>query len=233
VGYPYLSVSDNTSIESTKGGLSAAQKRAAVQFGIGRILYDIPEQWVPIVENKTDTATNYFAKEINGTKHKGYWANPELPDWATAKDAKKTKAQEEQNQLAAKQRQQKDDLVSKIESFKNLIGFKDNSSPVKIFNKVNNREFTSLNEIVKNASLEELTNLTNELEPVAKLRNFSNTYNIELEYVLSMVHLIRQDLSKKRTLTSLVTLFKDEDAIQVEQTLIAEKKNRDREAQTA
>lgn len=33
---------DNTNIESTKGGLSGAMKRAAVQWGIGRYLYDIP-----------------------------------------------------------------------------------------------------------------------------------------------------------------------------------------------
>lgn len=32
---------DNTNIESTKGGLSSAMKRAAVQFGIGRYLYAV------------------------------------------------------------------------------------------------------------------------------------------------------------------------------------------------
>lgn len=32
---------DNTSIESTKGGLSNAQKRAAVEWGIGRYLYEV------------------------------------------------------------------------------------------------------------------------------------------------------------------------------------------------
>ena len=41
---------DNTDIEAVKGGLSNAMRRAAVQWGIGRYLYDIPSQWVPIDE---------------------------------------------------------------------------------------------------------------------------------------------------------------------------------------
>lgn len=34
---------ENTEIEGVKGGLSGAMKRAAVQWGIGRYLYDLPE----------------------------------------------------------------------------------------------------------------------------------------------------------------------------------------------
>lgn len=41
---------ENTEFESVKGGLSAAMKRAAVQWGIGRYLYDLPAQWVPLDE---------------------------------------------------------------------------------------------------------------------------------------------------------------------------------------
>lgn len=45
---------ENTEIEASKGGISDAFKRAAVQFGIGRYLYDANEfdTWVDIV--KTD-----------------------------------------------------------------------------------------------------------------------------------------------------------------------------------
>jgi hypothetical protein len=39
---------ENTDFESVKGGLSNAMKRAAVQWGIGRYLYDMPSQWVPL-----------------------------------------------------------------------------------------------------------------------------------------------------------------------------------------
>lgn len=41
---------ENTEFESVKGGLSGAMKRAAVQWGIGRYLYDLPSVWVPLDE---------------------------------------------------------------------------------------------------------------------------------------------------------------------------------------
>lgn len=40
---------EDTKTEPVKGGLSGAMKRAAVQWGIGRYLYDIPNVWVDIV----------------------------------------------------------------------------------------------------------------------------------------------------------------------------------------
>lgn len=41
---------ENTDIEAVKGGLSSSMRRAAVQWGIGRYLYDLPQQWVPVDE---------------------------------------------------------------------------------------------------------------------------------------------------------------------------------------
>lgn len=38
----------NTKIEPIKGGISDSMKRAAVQFGIGRYLYNLKESWVAI-----------------------------------------------------------------------------------------------------------------------------------------------------------------------------------------
>jgi len=43
---------DLTNIEPTKGGLSDAMKRAAVQFGIGRYLYDSISEWVELKDGK-------------------------------------------------------------------------------------------------------------------------------------------------------------------------------------
>ncbi|MEM8556947.1 MAG: Rad52/Rad22 family DNA repair protein [Bacteroidota bacterium] len=37
---------ENTDVESVKGGLSNATKRAAVQWGIGRYLYGLPTMWL-------------------------------------------------------------------------------------------------------------------------------------------------------------------------------------------
>lgn len=42
---------ENTDIEGVKGGLTGAMRRAAVQWGIGRYLYDLPNQWVPVDEH--------------------------------------------------------------------------------------------------------------------------------------------------------------------------------------
>ncbi len=41
---------ENTDIEPVKGGLSSSMRRAAVQWGIGRYLYNLPGQWVPVDE---------------------------------------------------------------------------------------------------------------------------------------------------------------------------------------
>lgn len=41
---------ENTDIEPVKGGLSSSMRRAAVQWGIGRYLYRLPQQWVPVDE---------------------------------------------------------------------------------------------------------------------------------------------------------------------------------------
>lgn len=51
--------SDQTDIEGTKGGIATALKRAAVKFGIGRYLYDLPPIWVktePMTSGNKSTA---------------------------------------------------------------------------------------------------------------------------------------------------------------------------------
>lgn len=66
---------NDSDIEPIKGGVSDAYKRASVKWGLGRYLYDIPIQWVPI-------------EPIGGS-----WKLskiPQLPDWALPE-----KAQEE------------------------------------------------------------------------------------------------------------------------------------------
>jgi len=40
--------SDESDIEGVKGGISGALKRAAVHFGIGRYLYSLEAEWVPL-----------------------------------------------------------------------------------------------------------------------------------------------------------------------------------------
>lgn len=66
---------EQTDVEAMKGGLSAAMKRAAVQWGVGRYLYDLPEGWAKIVERG-----EHYGKTKDGQAFQ--WDNPDLPDWA-------------------------------------------------------------------------------------------------------------------------------------------------------
>jgi hypothetical protein len=66
---------ENTDVEGVKGGLSAAMKRAAVQWGIGRYLYALDESFAQVSEHG-----RFRAKTRDGTGFR--WDPPELPAWA-------------------------------------------------------------------------------------------------------------------------------------------------------
>ncbi|RJQ10643.1 MAG: hypothetical protein C4551_02420 [Bacillota bacterium] len=64
---------DETEFEGTKGGFSDALKRAAVKFGVGRYLYNLPESWMTLSDQRLS----------DGIYHKGKFApRPALPEWA-------------------------------------------------------------------------------------------------------------------------------------------------------
>lgn len=69
---------DNTQVEAVKGGLSGAMKRAAVQWGIGRYLYDLPEGWADI----HDKGANYQGPNNQKNTPAFKWDPPDLPAWA-------------------------------------------------------------------------------------------------------------------------------------------------------
>ncbi len=69
-----------TDIESFKGGLSDAFKRAAVRFGIGAYLYDLDSPWVEVRERG---AIRVYSKDRKtGDVLQGYVDPPPLPAWA-------------------------------------------------------------------------------------------------------------------------------------------------------
>lgn len=77
---------ENTDVEPVKGGLSNAMKRAAVQWGIGRYLYDLEEGWARVTENG-----RFSAKTKDGGWFK--WEPPELPEWAVPRVRAASEAQ--------------------------------------------------------------------------------------------------------------------------------------------
>ena len=60
---------EETEIEEVKGSLSNSFKRASVHYGIGRYLYRLEAQWVPI-------------KQIGSGKNYKMLQQPKLPNWA-------------------------------------------------------------------------------------------------------------------------------------------------------
>lgn len=67
-------------IESVKGGHSNALKRAGVQWGIGRYLYDLPQYWVPVKDRGQHYFGGNFKVKGSNTYVKGYFDAPELPN---------------------------------------------------------------------------------------------------------------------------------------------------------
>lgn len=67
---------DNTDIEPVKGGLSDSLKRAAVQWGIGRYLYDLDDNWGII----RDDGKHYYISKDKQIQFN--WDAPRLPAWA-------------------------------------------------------------------------------------------------------------------------------------------------------
>ena len=68
-------VEANGDIDQFKSAASGAMKRAVVNLGVGRYLYDLPEAWA-IVTNDG----KYDGKTKNGTRFR--WNPPQLPAWA-------------------------------------------------------------------------------------------------------------------------------------------------------
>lgn len=76
--------SECTHIEPLKGALSGSMKRAAVQLGIGRYLYQLPEFWataVPIGQKTKHEYGNVIRGKKQGVPNIA-WKNPDLPEWA-------------------------------------------------------------------------------------------------------------------------------------------------------
>ena len=85
---------DITDVEGTKGGLSDSQKRCAVQWGIGRYLYDLEEGRAQIISDKKPGCHRDCIKGKNGEKDVWfYWEPPRLPEWAIPKAVAPPKAE--------------------------------------------------------------------------------------------------------------------------------------------
>lgn len=82
-GYPSRTVTGSCAVEANgdidafKSAASGAMKRAVVNLGVGRYLYDLPEAWAIVCD---EGAYRGKTKGENGTWFN--WNPPALPDWA-------------------------------------------------------------------------------------------------------------------------------------------------------
>lgn len=80
---------ENTNIEAVKGGLSGSMKRAAVQWGIGRYLYKLTDNFA-IVSN--DGRYRQPEKNSGLNQYPAFkWDPPSLPEWALPRIDEKIK----------------------------------------------------------------------------------------------------------------------------------------------
>jgi hypothetical protein len=83
---------DDSNMDAVKGGLSGAMKRAAVQWGIGRYLYNLEQNRVPLKQNGENWASVKVSKKGQPDEYiKGYWDAPKLPTWALPEDCAPSK----------------------------------------------------------------------------------------------------------------------------------------------
>lgn len=69
---------ENTEVEAVKGGMSGAMKRAAVQWGIGRYLYNLDSGFATVSTERVNGWTQAKLKD----QTKFWWQPPTLPAWA-------------------------------------------------------------------------------------------------------------------------------------------------------
>lgn len=84
---------ENTQVEAVKGGRSGAMKRAAVQWGIGRYLYNLEEGFA-VVSATRETGFQYAKSKEVGVF---YWKAPALPSWALPSGSAKGSPRAEQS----------------------------------------------------------------------------------------------------------------------------------------
>lgn len=93
-------VASPTDIEPAKGGFSGAMKRAAAQFGAGRYLYLLDEEFAEVSDNPpSKKGWNYATLSERHGSDSYYWRPPRLPSWALPKDSDQGITQAELNAL--------------------------------------------------------------------------------------------------------------------------------------
>ena len=203
-----MDAAEITDIESVKGGHSNAFKRAAVKWGIGRYLYDLPAQWVDVRQQ----GDIYFSGEftIRGAKHRiqGYFNRPDVNRLLKQPNQpiNNSQAQQQNNQVQQQNRQtrpqnnqvQQQNKINKdtkgqalvhIYTAENTIGF-DLKYRMSIFKQANNG--VTVNKL-ENATLEQLRAYYKVLKPIEAICQAEKQYGFERDLMLAYAQTCYQE----------------------------------------
>lgn len=105
---------ENTQVEAVKGGRSGAMKRAAVQWGIGRYLYNLEEGFAVVSATRATGFQYAKSKEVGVF----YWKPPALPSWALPSGAINQSAEQSRDES-----HQEEQITQAVEADKILAEF--------------------------------------------------------------------------------------------------------------
>lgn len=223
VGDEWISKTDGaepTQFESFKGGLSSAMKRAGVQWGIGRYLYDLPQTFVEVYPQKPDHPDAKFIKD-DKTGVRGYWIPPKLPDWALPENERNgnrqfsgQSAKEEQNH-SQKESQPQDSRVKLIKMIYNVARasglLQKEEWGLRLLKSVNpNVKGETFQEALKFANDQELKTYEELFEPVNMLYHTAKFYNVRVQDLLYYVQILHPQDPIKNVLQCFGILRKED-----------------------
>lgn len=180
---------DVTEIESVKGGHSNALKRAAVQWGIGRYLYDLPSYWVVLKQHGEHRVYGQF--NIGGRKEQiaGYFDAPSLPQWALPKGFKATRTQKEQfqngnQQSSSKEQVKREQALHFVNQLLNFLAVPSDIVPV-LMKRATGKKYP-----LEQASYDELQKLYMVLSPVCNYVDGCRKMGLSLEELLYYARIV-------------------------------------------
>ncbi|MFE4125394.1 Rad52/Rad22 family DNA repair protein [Kosakonia sp. YIM B13605] len=103
---------EQTQVEAVKGGRSGAMKRAAVQWGIGRYLYNLEEGFATVSPDRKPGFIYARSKDVGAF----YWLPPSLPSWALPK-SEEPNATNQSNKHAGLSTEEADAILSEFSNY--------------------------------------------------------------------------------------------------------------------
>lgn len=101
-----------------KGGCSDALKRAAVQFGIGRYLYYIPNQWYPLNEYKQFSVQPQLPKWALPQPDLQDWEEVAIAEYDQARDIDLEYLDQEEQSIRKKSEERKAEIIANLKAKK-------------------------------------------------------------------------------------------------------------------